>query len=76
MTDQLLELIPQLGFGGIVFIIWLFDQKKIDSYKALTEKSVEREENMSKMNEQLIHVIEKNTEAFTKFSERLKNTVK
>ena len=68
----MMQLISDFGVVGMMFIMWYFNEKKNDKFKNILEKAEQREGQLNKVNEQLMSIIEKNTQAFAKFAERLK----
>lgn len=55
----LINSIGQLGMGGVVFIIWYFDQKKVDSLKDIVQEQVEEKRLMRDDRNQLLSLIER-----------------
>jgi hypothetical protein len=59
MDASLVSSVGQLGLGGIVFVIWYFDQKKIDTLQAVVKEQIEDKRTMREDRLQLLAVIEK-----------------
>ena len=53
----LLQTVSQLGLGGIVFIIWNFDNKKITSLQDVVKEQIEDKKVMRLERTELIRII-------------------
>ena len=57
MDPALLNSIGQLGLGGIVFVIWYFDGKKIEGYKDMVQQLLELAKQSRDERGQLVKII-------------------
>lgn len=57
--EQIIAAASNLGLGGIVFIIWYFDAKKMDSMKRIVEEQIEEKRQMRDDRLQLVNIVEK-----------------
>jgi hypothetical protein len=55
--STVLASVSQLGIGGLVFIIWFFDNKKIEGYKILLGKVLDMNVQMQEDRKQLIKIV-------------------
>lgn len=58
-VTQLLPLVSNLGLGGIVFVIWYFDNRKMDTMKAIVDQQVEEKKLMRDDRSQLVELVGK-----------------
>jgi hypothetical protein len=58
-ASEFFDGISKLGLGGIVFVIWYFDNKKIDALQDIVKEQVEEKKLMREERQQFIAMIEK-----------------
>lgn len=66
MDASLLTSLGQLGLGGIVFVVWYFDQKKLDTLQDVLKEQVDDKRLMREDRAQLFGVVEKQAALITR----------
>ncbi len=56
--NEFFDGISKLGLGGIVFVIWYFDNKKIDALQDIVKEQVEEKKLMRDERQQFIAIIQ------------------
>ncbi len=77
-AQQLFAGVAQLGLGGIVFVIWYFDQKRIDALQDILKEQIAEKELMRQDRLELLKIvkdsatiIERATSAMGKLERRI-----
>lgn len=66
MEPQVLSTIGNLGLPGIIFVIWYFDQKKIQELKDIVGEQVQDKQQMRDDRQELIAIVKDNAELIQK----------
>ncbi len=72
MEPALLSSIGQIGLGGIVFVIWYFDQKRISSLQDIVNDMREERLEFLKMIAEHARLTQRATDAFVRIEEIFK----
>lgn len=57
--SELFDGLAKLGLGGIVFVIWYFDNKKIDALQDMVKEQIEEKRLMREERQHFVGIIEK-----------------
>lgn len=75
---DLIESVSKLGLGAVVFVIWYFDNKKIQGLQDIVKEQVEDKKVMREERNKLIQIVEdsaklvqKATDVMVKLEQRL-----